>query len=311
MGRLFNITVTAAVLGVGPAAMAKPHLTVAYAGSMGVVMDRYVGPAFAAKHHCRYRGIGQGAWALARLIGNKRMRPDVFVSITAGPMAYLQHKKLVRRFRTVASTQMVIAYSPRSRFKKALALAASGKKPWYKVLETPGLRFGRTDPRTDPQGRNIIFTFLLAQRYYKKPAMMRNILGRVENPRQIFSEPSLLARLEAGQIDAASGYLSAVKSRHLPYITLPAQINLSKKRLFTTWYSKVGFTLRGVNGAPHVVRPQPLVFCAAVPLDARHKALARKFIAYLRHGPGRAMLKKTGYAPAALGAKAKAGQNKK
>lgn len=310
MGRLFNTLALVGALAGGPAAMAKPHLTVAYAGSMGVVMDRYVGPAFAAGHHCRYRGIGQGAWALARLIGNKRLRPDVFISITTGPMRYLQRKKLVRRYRTVARTQMVIAYSPKSRFRKMLKLAGRGGKPWYEALETPGLRFGRTDPRTDPQGRNIVFTFLLAQRYYKKPQLARKILGPVENPRQIFSEPSLLARLEAGQIDAASGYLSAVKSRHLPYITLPAQINLSRQRRFTAWYSKVGFALRAANGAQHMVRPQPLVFCAAVPRDARHKALGREFIAYLRRGPGRKMLKQTGYAPATLPARPVAGHNK-
>ena len=68
----------------------------------------------------------------------------------------------------VAHTEMVIAYSSRSRLASNFEAAAKGKENWWEILQQPGLRFGRTDPVTDPQGRNIIFTMMLAAKINTK-----------------------------------------------------------------------------------------------------------------------------------------------
>jgi molybdate/tungstate transport system substrate-binding protein len=253
-------------------------IRVAYAGSMGAVMDQQIGPAFEKVQQADYQGIGQGSYALAHLLESRQMRVDVFVSVTPGPMRILIKAGLVKRAIPVASTQMVIAYSRKSRLAERFEAAASGKELWYKVLEAPGARFGRTDPATDPQGQNIIFTFLLAERYYHQPGLAAHILGPWRNGRQLFTEPSLLTRLESGQLDASSGYLSAVLSQHLPYMSLPPQINLADPSYFASWYSKVGFTIEGANGHSIDAKPQPLVFYAATLGDAENPALAVKFV---------------------------------
>ena len=271
-------------------------LRVAYAGSMGVVMDRHLGPAFARAEGIDYQGIGQGAYGLARLLAAKALRADVFVSITPGPIAVLQQAGLVDRAVPIASTQMVIAYSPRSRFAPALRAAAQGQRPWWQVLETPGLRFGRTDPATDPQGQNIVFTMLLAERYEHQPNLVQRILGAVRNPAQIFTETSLLSRLQAGQLDAASSYRSAAISHHLPYIPLPDAINLSDPARLAD--SGVQLQLRLPDGTPETLHPQPLVFYAAVLKDAAQPQLAQKFVAYLLNARGQALLRAQGYGPA-------------
>jgi ABC-type molybdate transport system substrate-binding protein len=55
------------------AAQAADVIRVAYAGSMGVVMDRFIGPAFAKANNIEFQGIGQGAYGLARqLEGSQR-----------------------------------------------------------------------------------------------------------------------------------------------------------------------------------------------------------------------------------------------
>jgi len=262
-------------------------LQVAYAGSMGVVMDRFLGPTFAKAHHVTYQGRGQGAYALARLIAAHQITPDVFVSITPGPMEVLLKAGLIREAFPVASTEMVIAYNPQSRFAPLFK-----NEPWYQVLETPGLRFGRTDPKTDPQGQNLIFTILLAERFYHQPDLLHKILGSYLNPQQIFSEPSLLSRLESGELDATSGYLSAVASLHLPYVTLPPQINLGNPR-YSAYYAQVSFQLEGKT-----FHPQPLVFYAAVPVDAPNPALGQAFIRFMRSPEGQALFNRNGYGPA-------------
>ncbi|WP_231551105.1 substrate-binding domain-containing protein [Acidithiobacillus ferrivorans] len=164
-------------------AVAATPLQVAYAGSMGAVMDLHLGPAFAKTHHVTYQGEGQGAYGLAHLIAAKKLRTDVFISITPGPIKVLEKAGMVSKAVPVASTAMVIAYSPKSRYAKEFAASASGKMPWYTVLEKPGIQFGRTDPQTDPQGQNIIFTFLLAQKYYHQHELVQRVLGPRREPK--------------------------------------------------------------------------------------------------------------------------------
>ncbi|MFH3479307.1 extracellular solute-binding protein [Xanthobacter variabilis] len=278
-------------------ARAADPVRVAYAGSMGVVMDRALGPAFTAQSGAPFQGIGQGAYGLARLIAGGQIQADVFVSITPGPVEILRKAGLVDGAVPVASTAMVIVYNEKSAFAADFQAAREGKTPWWKVLEKPGVKFGRTDPATDPQGRNIIFTFLLAQRYYNQPDLMQKVLGGVFNDQQIFAEGSALTRLEAGQVDASSGYQSAAASAKLPFITLPDEINLSNPALSAEWYDKVSFELPGKDGKPEVVKPQPMVFYAAVLKNAPNPQAGAAFLKFMTTPEGQKMFQEAGYGP--------------
>lgn len=291
--RLAILFALAAAVLAASAQAAMPVLRVAYAGSMGVVMDRFAGPAFAKAHKVDYQGIGHGSYGLARLLAGHQLQADVFVAITPGPIKVVKDAGLVGKAVPIASTQMVITYSPKSRFAADFKAASEGHKPWYGVLTQPGVRFGRTDPNTDPQGRNILFTLQVAGHYYQRPGLMKAIAGEPVNPRQIFTETSLLSRLEAGQIDAASGYLSAARSHHLPVILLPDAINLGNPAMEKRWYSKAALTLEGGKTA----KVQPLVFYAAVLKNARHPKLAQQFIDYLLSPAGQKALADHGYSP--------------
>ncbi len=302
-----SLATAISVGGMTVASAAEPVLSVAYAGSMGALMDKALGPTIAKQAKVQYQGQGAGAFGLAHLIAAKQINPDVFVSITPGPIEVLQKAGLIDTAVPVASTQMVIAYSDKSKFaadfKAAAAgkmpwyevLAAAGKMPWYEVLEKPGLRFGRTDPKTDPQGRNIVFTMLLAQEFYKQPGLADKILGKVENEQQIFTEPSLLSRLESGQLDATSGYLSAVISHKLPYIKLPAEINLSDPAMIEKWYSKVHFDIKLPNGKTDTLSTQPLVFYAAVLKNAPNPKAGAAFVKLMTSAEGQTLFKQYGY----------------
>lgn len=279
------------------AAHAADALRVAYAGSMGVVMDRFIGPAFAKANGVEYQGIGQGAYGLARQLQGRLLQADVFISITPGPIDVLKRAGMIGAALPVASTQMVITYSPKSKFVPDFKAAAQGQRPWYQVLQTPGLRFGRTDAATDPQGQNIIFTMLLAQKFYGQPGLAERILGGYQNPRQIFTEASLLSRLEAGQLDASSGYLSAARSHHLPFIRLPDQINLGNPEMGAKWYKAVQFSIKLPGGKQATLNTQPLVFYATVLKDSKRPALAGKFVQFLQNPEGQKMFKDNGYSP--------------
>ena len=286
----------ACILAAAPA-QAADALRVAYAGSMGVVMDRFIGPAFAKANGVDYQGIGQGAYGLARQLQGRLLQADVFISITPGPIDILRDAGMIGAAVPVASTQMVISYSPKSRFVPEFEAAAKGIRPWYEVLQIPGLRFGRTDGATDPQGQNIIFTMLLAQSYYGQPGLAERILGGYQNPQQIFTEPSLLSRLEAGQLDASSGYLSAARSHHLPFIRLPDEINLSNPEMAAKWYKAVQFSIKLPGGKQVTLSTQPLVFYAAVLKNSKRPVLAEQFVQFLQGAEGQKMLTDNGYSP--------------
>ena len=280
-------------LGIAVPAADAPVLRVAYAGSMGVVMDQSLGPAFAKAHDARFEGVGQGSFALARLLAGRQMQADVFVAITPPPMKVVRDAGLAERAVPVASTRMVVIYGPKSRYAKDFEAAAKGSKTWYDVLRQPGLRIGRTDPAVDPQGANALLTLQLAGTYYHQPKLLDQVAGELQNPQQIFAEPSLMSRLEAGQIDAAVGYASAAFSHHLPTIDLPDEINLAQPSMQDAWYAKASLTL--ADGK--VLKAQPLVFYAAVLADAKQPQLAADFVRLLQSAEGQAMLRERGYDP--------------
>ncbi len=261
------------------AADALAPLQVAYAGSMGSMMDGAVKPAIAKSLNADMRGRAQGSTGLANLIVARSIRPDVFISATPAPMRTVLKAGKANNAVPIARTEMVIAYSPKSQFASDLAKAGEpGAKPWWQILETPGLRFGRTDPNTDPQGLNIIFTMQLAADYYHQPDLADKILGPQINPQQIFQEPDVMARLQAGQLDASSAYKTQPGALGLPFLSLPKEINLGDASMEET-YKKVTVTLNGKT-----LHPAPLVFYAAVLKDAPQPELANRFLTWLQ-GP--------------------------
>lgn len=269
----------AALMAVAGATESTTLLEVAYAGSMGSMMDGGVRPAIAKALGAELQGRAQGSTGLANLIVAGSIRPDVFISVTSEPMRIVLKAGNAQSATPIARTEMVIAYSPRSQYAAALASAGdSGATPWWQVLETPGFRFGRTDPNTDPQGLNVIFMMQLAARYYRRPDLAEKILGPQINPQQIFQEPQVMARVQAGQLDASSAYKTQPAALGLPFLSLPGEINLGSASMEHE-YQQASVTL---NDRTH--RPSPLVFYAAVLKDAPQPKLAARFVAWMR-GP--------------------------
>src|SRR5579863_3298965 len=153
MAKIVALTAILAMVGARPARSdeALTALQVAYAGSMGSMMDGAVRPAIAQALGADLQGRAQGSTGLATLIAAGSIRPDVFISVTPGPMRTVIAAGKTARAIPIARTEIVIAYSPRSQFAAEFASSdAAGAKPWWQILAALGVRFGRTDPVTDP-----------------------------------------------------------------------------------------------------------------------------------------------------------------
>ncbi len=288
-----------ATLAFAGAALATPlraqgltTLDVAYAGSMGSMMEGPVKDAVATTLGIDMHGRAQGSDALAQLIVGGTIPVDVFVPVTPGPMMTVLKAGKAQHAIPIARTEMVIAYSPKSSFAAAFANAGKpGAMPWYQILQQPGLRFGRTDPTTDPQGRNIIFALQLAQAYYKQPGMAQKILGDTINAAQIFAEPTVEARLQSGELDAASAYRIQPAPFGLPFVQLPDEVNLGNQSMHEA-YAAATLTLGGKT-----YHPQALVYYAAAIAGAPHADKAVAFVQWFSSAEARAILKKYAYDP--------------
>jgi molybdate/tungstate transport system substrate-binding protein len=288
---ILTLTLSGAFAGlVAGAGESMTPLQVAYAGSMGSMMDGGIRPAIAKALRAELQGRAQGSTGLANLIVAGSIRPDVFISVTPGPMRTVLKAGKSERAIPSARTEMVIAYSPKSQYAAALSKSGDpGATPWWQILETPGFRFGRTDPNTDPQGLNIIFVMQLAERYYHQRGLAEKILGPQINPRQIFQEPQLMARLQAGQLDASSAYKTQPAALGLSFLSLPREINLGSASMEKE-YQQATVVL---NGKAH--QPSPLVFYAAVLNDAPQPKLARRFLVWLQGPEARQILSRYHY----------------
>jgi molybdate/tungstate transport system substrate-binding protein len=269
-----------------------PVIDVAYAGSMSSMMEGAVKAAVAERLNLEFHGRAQGSNALAELIAGGSIRPDVFVAVTPDPVLTVLRAGKAAMAQAVARTEMVIAYSPRSRFAIKLEAAAGGKAGWWEILQDPELRFGRTDPLTDPQGRNIIFVMMLAARLYHQPNLVERILGSAINPKQIFSEPTVQARLQSGELDAASAYKVQPGPFHLPYIPLPKEINLSGENLRSD-HPDISLTL-----GEKTYYPEPLIYYAAALKNASNPKAAAAFTAWLSGAEAQEIFRRYSYDPA-------------
>lgn len=266
-------------------------LDVAYAGSMGSMMEGPIKASAAQSLQVEFRGRAQGSSALAQLIVGGNIRPDVFIPVTPGPALTVLRAGKAESAQPVAHTEMVIAYSPKSRFAPRFEAAAKGKEDWWKILLEPGLRFGRTDPITDPQGRNIIFTMMLAAKEYKQADLVEKVLGPAINEKQIFTEPTVMARLQSGELDASSAYKIQPGPLNLPYITLPKEINLSGQNVHA---AHPDMTL-SIGGKTY--NPEPLIYYAAVLKDAPNAKGAAAFVEWLKGDEGKAIFRRYDYDP--------------
>ena len=281
----------AAASGLPLLADALPTLDVAYAGSMGSLMDGPIKSAAAGSLKLEIHGRGQGANALANLIVGGSIMPDVFIPITPGPMRTVLQAGKATLAEPIARTEMVIAYNPKSRFAGWLDAAAKGHEPWWKVLQEPGFRFGRSDPSTDPQGRNIIFTMMLAAKIYAQPDLVGKVLGPTFNKQQINAEANLQSHLQSGNFDAVSAYKVQPATFHLPSIALPAAVNLSGEDV----HAKNPDIQLLIGGKTYV--PEPLIYYAATLHAASNAPGAAAFVQWLTSAEAQALFRQGGYDP--------------
>jgi molybdate/tungstate transport system substrate-binding protein len=200
-----------------PAALAADRVNVLYAGSLVNLMEHSVGPAFDKATGSQFQGYAGGSVGLANQIKGNLRQGDVFVSaspeVNDGLMG-AANGDWESWYITFAQSPLVIGYNPSSQF------AAEFKtKPWYQVLQEPGIRIGRTAPTLDPKGALTLTLLKRAEAFYNSPGLLDRILGRPTVPED--HEPALL---QSGALDVGFFYSTETADAKIPALSMPPAI---------------------------------------------------------------------------------------
>jgi len=278
-------------------ASAKPTgtATVAYASSLEYLNEKVAGPAFTAATGYGYSGYGASSGDLEADIAAGEIHPNVFESVGGDNITPLE-PRFTKWYIQYAGTSMVVAYNPNGKYASQFKAIADGSKPLsdlFTLLQTPGLKLGRTDPNIDPQGRDFIYMLELAQAYYHLPSdTVAKILGTTDfgtaSSPQIYAESSLDSTLQSGQLDASSAFVTQAIELHLAYVPLIPQINLCCNE-YAALYKTASVTIKGgvtKHGSPQVID----ITLVGAPTDA-----GTAFVKYTLSPAGLAQYKAGGF----------------
>ena len=211
----------ATLLALPAQAQSTGPVRVLYAGSLVNLMEHGIGPAFDRTGQGTFEGYAGGSGALVNQIKGRLRQADIFISANpklndklTGPA----NGDWVRWNIVFAQSPLVIGYNPASRFAADLRT-----KPWYQVLQEPGIRIGRTDPVLDPKGTLTVQLLQHAEQVYKAPGLV----DRVLTADQLRPEPNLVGRLQSGEIDAGFFYSTETTDLHIAAIALPPEVALT------------------------------------------------------------------------------------
>jgi molybdate/tungstate transport system substrate-binding protein len=273
MKRLGLIAVAVATLSVAPA-LAAPEgarVNVLYAGSLVNLMEHGIGPAFdkasgnrfqgyamgSPRLPNKFQGYAMGSHRLANQIKGNLRQGDVFISASPkvnDSLMGVANGDWESWYITFAQSPLVIGYNASSKF------AAEFKtKPWYQVLQEPGIKIGRTAPQFDPKGELTLTLLKRAETFYNSPGLSEKIIGRPTVP-----EDREIGLLQSGALDVGFFYSTETTDARIPALSLPPAIT-----------PKAVFTVTILHRAPN---PEG----------------ADKFVAYLLGNDGRNLLKEHG-----------------
>ena len=271
-------------------AVDESQVSVLYAGSLGNLIEKDVGPAFNHATGYKYLGEAKGSVLSANLIKEKLRTPDV--SISADPnvndlLIGSENGNIVRWYVTFFGNEMVLGYNPNSHFADELKQVPPNDLRLYEILQQKGFRLGRGDPELEPKGYRTLFLFDLAEKYYEQPALAKKILANSEHPTQVFPEEQLVARLEAGQVDAGIFYRNEMAEHDLPFITFPRELNLGDPEL-DSYYAAVSY----VSHKGTTYHGASIVYSVTIPETSQNRAGAIALVAFMLSNEGRGILDK-------------------
>ena len=113
-----------------------------------------------------------------------------------------------------ATNEIVIAFTEKSKYYKEIT-----SDNWMEILQRKDVIYSRSDPDSDPCGYRTVFTFMLAEKYYRQPGLYEKMKSKNKEyirPKEV----DLVALMESNVIDYMFQYKSVAIQHDLKYIEL-------------------------------------------------------------------------------------------
>jgi len=259
-------------------------LVVYTAGSLARPM-RAALDTFAARTGVRFELESAGSLETARKLTELGKVPDLVALADEDVFPKLLVPDHVRWYAPFAVNRIVLSYTDRSR-----GAAGMDSTTWWRILQEPGLEVGRSNPDLDPAGYRTLMVFQLAERYYDSPGLAAALEAASPSRNMRPKEIELVALLESGDLDYAWFYESMARASGLPYVRLPAAIDLGSPG-HAEEYARASVNVLGkAAGETVVMTGAPIEYAFSIPTRAPHGSLATRFAVFLLSPAGRAAL---------------------
>jgi len=259
---------------------------------------------------------GHGSIQVIRQVTDLHRRADVVAVADASLIPDLMYRPMegttanyTDSYIAFGGNDLVIAYTGKSRYAGEIS-----PENWPDILSRPDVRVGFSNPMLDAAGYRTLMVVQLAEGEYGKPSLFDTMIAEqftpplpvtMEGPVAVITLPEimrpsgdklvirdgsiyLLSLLEAGGIDYAFEYRSVSETMNLPYVELPASINLGEES-YSDQYGKVkvilGFQRFSSIGQERT--GMPIVYAITVPANAPNPGLAHEFMEYVVQESGK------------------------
>ncbi len=282
-------------------------LAVPFGGQGNVTMEK----AFEEKYpNVDVRLESAGSVATIRKVTDVGKTADVVAVADYSLIPKLMYPEYTDWHVMFANNKMVLAYTNQSRYANEI-----NQDNWYEILRRPDVKFGFSNPNTDPCGYRSQMVCQLAELHYNDSKIFDDLIanntaitGRLENNTYIITVPddispsqrvsvrdksvTLVTGLEAGGLNYAFEYQSVAKQHGLMFVELPSQIDLSSVDYADT-YKKV----QVVQASGEAATGSPIVYGMTVPKNADHPELGLKFVEFVISSEGQDIMESYGQPP--------------
>lgn len=186
-----------------------------------------------------------------------------------------------------ATNRMVVTYTEKSKYADEVSA-----DNWYDIFQRDGVRYGHSDPNSDPCGYRARLVFQLAEEYYGVEGLNDALVAHCPKENIRPKSVELVALLQAGEMDYAFEYHSVAKQHGLKVLELPGEINLGEEK-HADFYAKVSVTLSDGE----MKKGKPIVYGVTIPKNSENPKAAVAFVKMLLSEKGQRIFEEAGQPP--------------
>lgn len=261
---------TAAIVGAAGCLGTADRVRLLSAGSLAVVLEEHVGPAFESETGIGYEGEYHGSNVVMRMVEEGTKHPDVVVSADVELLRDRLYPDGAEWDVAFAATEVGIAYNPETE----LGARFADDEPWYDVFaDAEDDEIAISDPTLDPLGYRAAHLFELAERRYGLEGFRETMLERCYREP---NESQLLTGIEAGKRACAVAYRNMALDHDVSFRRLSDAYNFSNPA-YSEEYAEASYT----TDEGYTTAGSPAVYNATVRTDADDPEAGREFVSFL------------------------------